>query len=433
MMEQEDLTLPNHVRFRASALSELTYVSDARWAALSGVASVAFRPPDRWTDSFAEHGMTTLADVAVFCMRYQGCLFPDMKKAQRSVVLQVFKFAYDVYSGRVYIDAKQNDECSAAVFDCAIPRHKWGEYRHHLNPATNKTAADLALAMDREANRVLDAGEPIPHQPTLPEFYLAFERKPICEKGALLRREASSAFGKAPDEVTDEELEEFFRAQSFEWGSYILAPQRHFARQGEYLAHPVDGSRRPDNEGVTGNWQGLWYFGDGRWSPAAQRPAHVYAHMGNVLGRTFRNPAFTVLKANSFIPVAMTYPQFMATPDIDGLHQKFVDAIEANATVGELLVASMRQVLGRTGDLASDDDLKMALDRPDRPLNLSYATGVKLVRYVAPRADAMTWQFQGGYVDLFNPKRVWEERVRPADLQPVGSTGHGRASAAHAR
>jgi hypothetical protein len=366
----------------------------------------------------------------MFVMRWQRTMRPDAKTPQRSVILLTLKFAFDVHSGRVYVDAKQNEECSPAVFDCALPRSTWGACRHHLDPDQNKTAAHLAVMLAREANRVVEADEPIPHQPTLPEFYCAFLQRPVFERGAVIKREASSALGKAIDDITDQELEDFFWAHSFEENGCILLPQRYFARQGDYPVHPVDGSTRPDEAGSSGQWKGLWYFGDGRWNPGAQRPHRVYANMATVLGRPFRNPAFTVLRANSFFPADLSYPQFMAAPDIANLDRQLLDALEANDTIIEVLVGMMRQELGRNSEMATDADIKAALDDPHLPMTLSHATGVRVVRYnIPPRPDALTWQFPGGHVDLYSTKRIWASRVVPAMGRPTGSFDHGRASA----
>jgi hypothetical protein len=422
------LSIPRRPKF--SAFPVLTSVSDARWAALAGLLAVAFRPPSRQSDSFAEHGLTPLSGPTMFVMRWQHTLRTDAKKPQRSIILLTLKFAFDVNSGQVYADAKQNAECSPAVFDCALPRSTWGMHRHHLDPLQNKTAADLAIAMAREANRAVEAGVPVPHQPTLPEFYMAFPQaqRPSFERSYWVHREALVALGKATDDITDVELESFFWQQCVEADGYIYVPQRYLAHQGDYPVHPVDGSLRPTDDGAPGRWQGLWYFGDGRWNPAAQRPYRVYASMANVLGRSYRNPAFTVLKANSFFPADMTYPQFEAAAEteIGVLHRKLVDALEANVTITEVLLAMMRQMLGRLSELATDDDLLHALDEPHRPMILSFATGVRMVRYSSPpRPEALTWQFPGGHVDLYSTRRVWASRVAPVVESPGGS--HGRA------
>ena len=425
--------MPNPVRFQPSAFPELTSVSDARWALLSGLIAIADRPHNRHNDSFIkpEHWLAPVTGPTMFVMRWQMTDRPDAKKPQRSVILLALKFAFDPHSGQVYVDSKRNDGCNPAAFDCALPRSTWDVYRHHLDPASNKTAADLALIMSREANRVLDAGDPIPYQPTLPDFYFAFAQRPVFEKGSVVKREASAALGVVAEQITDAELETFFWSQSFEHEGRVFVPQRYLARQGDYPVHPVDGSSRPDGGGKPGQWKGLWYFGDGRWNAGAQRPVHVYAHMGNVLGRQFRNPAFTVLKANSFFPADMTYPQFAAAPDIEGLHQRFTDALAANSTIIDVLIAAMRQTMGRAGDMATDEDLKFALDHPESPMNLSFATSVRMVRYSAPpRADALTWQLPGGYFNLFDTKRIWTSRVEPAMPRSAGVPEHGALASA---
>jgi hypothetical protein len=429
------------VRFKPSAFPELTNVSPARWARLSGLIAVAFRPPNRLNNSFADHGFIPLSPgPTMFVMRWQYVL--DEEKLQRSVILQALKFCFNIQSGRIYADAKLNPECSAAAYDCALPRSRWSPGGHHLDPNRNKTAADLVIYMSREANRVIEAKEPIPHQPILPEFYLAFGRRPTFERSDVLVREASDIIGKAPGDIPDAELEEFFWAQTFESGDYVLVPQRYLARQGEYPVHPLDGSVRPEMAGEPGQWDGLWYFGDGRWNAAAQRPETVYVHMGTVLGRPFRNPAFTVLKASSFFPADMTYPQFMAIaeaqakstakdkvlPIIAGLHQRLSDALAANSTVITLLVTEIENLMGRTRDMATEEDLLRALDRPDLPMTLSFATGVRMVRYSGlPRPESLTWQVSGGHVDLYSVKEPWADKVAPAAGRPEGSS-HGRVS-----
>jgi hypothetical protein len=280
----------------------------------------------------------------------------------------------------------------------------------------------------------------------------------------VLKREASAAFGVAPEEIPDADLEEFFWAQTTESGSYVLVPQRYLARQGEYPVHPVDGSPRPEGEGIPGHWQGLWYFGDGRWNPGAQRPDHVYADMSNVLGRPFRNPAFTVLKASNFFPAelfsvelfpeGMNYREFMKaaaqvltkearckmTPEavaawvpdiIRDLHQRLSDALVANDTLIDVLLPQMRVLMGRTGEMATDEDLAMALNRPDLPVNLSFAGNVGVVRCSAPSRPASTWRLPGVHANLFVVKPWWADRVEPVTGRLEGIL-HGRASASFA-
>ena len=411
---------------RRGTFSEFTALSAARKVVLcSGIAVTTFRPNNRRNDTFVrqEHWLPPVSAPTLFVERYQYTTMPGTDEPQWSVILHLLKFAYDVHSGLVYVDAKRNDVCNAAVYNCTLR----GDHRERLDPVSNKTAADLAVAMFREANRVLDAGEPIPHQPTLPDFYLSFAQRPAFEKGPVVRREASATLGVAEDHIGDGELEEFFWSQCFEADGCLYVPQRYLARQGgDYPVHPADGSPRPDGYGKPGQWKGLWYFGDGRWTPAAQRPQRVYAHMGNVLGRSFRNPAFTVLKANSFFPADLTYPQFMAAPDVGSLHRVLTEAVDANGTVVELLTTAMRQAMGKNGDMATDDDLMAALEAPHLPMTLTFASGVRVVRYSGPpRPEAMTWQLPGVYVNLFDAKQVWASRVEPAVPRLAGSHDHG--------
>jgi hypothetical protein len=418
-------------RPKYGAFFEFTSVSEARWAQLMGLIALAYRPPNRSSDSFADHGLIPLTGATLFVMRWQHSLWPGGDKPQRSVILMAFKFAFDVHSSRVYVDAKRNAECNPAVYDCALPRNLWSACLHHLDPARNRTAVDLAIAMAKEGNRVIEAGEPVPHQPALPEFYLAFGRPPVFERSTALRREASAALGKVADDVTDAELEAHFWSRSFQSDNYTCVPQRYLAHQGLYPVHPVDGSLRPDGEGKAGEWRGQWYFGDGRWNPAAQRADWPLAYMAGVLGRPYRNPAFTVLKANSFFPAELTYPQFMAGEAMAGFQQRLTAAVDANGTVIDVLVAGMRKQLGGANALATDDDLKNGLASPERPLSLSFATGIRLVRYTGlPRSEAFTWQFEGCDVDLFAAKSVaWAGRTAPVEVRPEGSLNHGRAPA----
>ena len=178
--------------------------------------------------------------------------------------------------------------------------------------------------------------------------------------------------------------------------------------------------------------RGLWYFWDGRWNPAAQRPARVYAHMGNVLGKPFRNPAFTVLKAHGFFPReaypdGLTYPQFMAAPALAGLEQRLRDSVAANETVVDGLVRAMREEMGKTGNMATDMDLKLALESPHLPMNLTFASGPRVVRHGGLGPEGMTWQLPGVYVNLYYVRQLWADRAEPAPS--AGSHDHGRASA----
>jgi hypothetical protein len=396
----------------------------------SGIAAFAVRPADRHDESFATQYLSALNKSTVVVERFQDTNRPDAKKPQWSVILQMFKFAFHVPSCRVYVDATVNEECNPAAFDCTLPKNTWDVYRHHLDPVANKTAANLACSMFKEVNRVLDAGEPIPYQPALPEFFLTFSQRPAFERSPTLRRDAATTMGMVAEHITDAELEEFFNAQCFEQEGETYVPQRYLAHQGSYSVHPVDGSPCPIGGDKAMEWKGLWYFWDGRWNPAGQRPNGVYAHMGNMLGKPFRNPAFTVLKAAGFFAADMTYPQFLAQPDIEGLHQRLLEAFNANSTVTEMLVAGMRQALGRTGNMATDEDMVAALESPDKPMKLSYATNVQLVRYSAPpRPESMTWVWPWGWFNFYSPKKMWTSRTEPAPWQPKESHEHGRALA----
>jgi hypothetical protein len=119
----------------------------------------------------------------------------------------------------------------------------------------------------------------------------------------------------------------------------------------------------------------------------------------------------------------------LAYPIIAKLHQSFRDSIECNDTFIDALVAEMRKALGRTGAMATDDDLKLGLDHPELPLNLSFATGVRMVRYHGlPQTATMTWRLPGVDVNLCDTKRVWAGRTAPVDPRPEGSE-YGRAVA----
>lgn len=429
--------MAKHRQSRSSAFPEFTTANAARWAALTGgVVSLAFRPHNRHSDSFIkpEYWMAPLNGPTLFVMRMQYANWMNMPGPQRSVILLMLKFAYDVHSGRVYIDASRNAECSPAVYDCALPRGLWDEYGHYLEPAANGTAADLARTMFREANRVLDADEPIPHQPTMPEFLLAFAQRPAFERSYMLTREASAAYGVASEAISASEMEQFFWDQSFESDGFWFVPQRFLARQGDYPVHPVDATPCPEGPGAPGEWRGLWYFGDGRWNPAAQRPHAVYARMGNVLGRSFRNPAFTVLWENAFFaPESPTYPEFVTAVDeaqLARLAERLGDAFNANFTVGDRLLEMMRKELGKNSAMADNEDLLQALHAPHQPMQLSFAPAVQVVRYSAPpRPDSLTWQWWGCEVNLFSTKPVWADRVEPAYPPPARGHHHGRAPA----
>jgi hypothetical protein len=417
-------------------------VNAARWAALTaGVIALTVRPHNRHSSSFAklEHRFAPLSGPTLLVLRAQYASRPDAAAPQRSVVLLMLKFAYDIHSGRVYVDASRDAECSPAVYDCALPRGTWDEYPHHLDPAANVTAAELARAMFREANRVLDSGEPIPHQPAMPEFFLAFPRRPIFERSYMLTREVSAAYGMAAEAISESDLERFFWDQSFESDGFHFVPQRFLTRQGDYPVHPVDATACPEGSGAPGEWRGLWYFGDGRWNPAAQRPHSVYASMGGVLGRPFRNPAFTVLWDNAFFAAegGLSYPEFVSATDpaqladrLARLKERLDDAFNANFTIGDRLVDMMRTALGKNAAMADDEDMLQALYAPHLPMHLSFAPAVQVVRYSAPpRPDSLTWRWWGCEVNLFSTKPMWAGRVEPAAPPSARGHHHGRAPA----
>jgi hypothetical protein len=421
---------------------------------------MAYRPHNRHCNSFAklEHLLAPINGPTMFWLNCQYTEVPG-ERPQWGVIERLFKFDYDVHSGRVYVDANRNGDCNPGVYDLALPVHRRME-RHYLTAAINKTAADLALAMYREINRALDANEPILYQPTLPDFYFAFVRPPVFERSPVLVREASAALGMAPDQMSEDDLQTYFWSQRFEQDGMIFVPQRYLARQAsDYAAHPIDGSPCPAGCGKPGEWQrssadgAAWYFGDGRWNPAAQRPHRVYAHMGKVLGRPFRNPAFTVLKAGKLFPGELTYPEFTGMLALDrapvldangnvveegrgpihgpgGLHDRLREEVAANPATKDGLIQAMRGVMGQNGDMATDDDLANALDYPHLPMNLTFASGIWLVRY---SGRSWTWQWPGGYGDFYAVKKSWAGRVEPADRGPAGGYRHGRASTPAAR
>jgi hypothetical protein len=455
--------VPNQARFKPS-FPELTSIDDRLWATLcSGLIATAYRPRHRRKDTFIEDWLTPLSWPTMFVMRFQMTDRPDAKKPQRSVILLTLKFAFDVHSCNIYVDARTNPECSPAVFDLGLPRSTWDVYRHHLDPAQNRTAADLALTMFRETRRVVEAGEAIPFEPTMPNFYLAYARQPAFERSSVLLSEASLASGVPEANISDADLEAYFWEQSFTHEGYTCVPQRYLARQeAEYPTHPVDGSPCPEGVGRPMEWRDRkWYYDANacRWIPAGQRPHHVFAHMGVALGRTFRNPAFTALRACDFFPERLfpdslypegfKYPDFMALPGIDspepeegqvgvgpiygpgGLHDRLRAACRANGMTRDGLIKLMREMMGKAGEMASDDDLAHALDLPHLPMTMTFATAVRVVRYCAPASDeSLTYRMPGiDRLNLYATKPIWASRVEPAARQPARSQEHARASA----
>jgi len=416
-------------RPKFGAFFDFTSMSEVRWAQRQGLIAVAYRPGDRWDDSFDGRQLTPLTSPRMFVMQWQYSRWPSIVEPQRSAILKMYMFNFDPRSGRVYADAKRDPECNPAVYDCALPRNLWGACQHHLDPARNRTAADLAVAMSKEVDRVVQAGEPIPHQPVLPEFYLAFARPPRFERSPALRRETAAALGKPADHVTNAELEAYFWSRSFPVDDYTCIPQRYLAHQGQYLVHPVDGSPRPEGAGTTEGWQGEWYFDDGRWNPLAQQCDWPLVDMTNVLGRPFRNPAFTVLRNMGVVPANLTYPQFMKGRGMADFQGTLTSAVDTDETIVDVLVAMMRDQLGQIGELATDDDLKNALASPERPLRLSCVTGIWLARFTGlPRSEALSYRFDGCEVDLFTVKSAaWATRTAP--VEPQESLNHGRTPA----
>ena len=477
--------MPNHARFKPSdtAFPELSKVEDPLWGTLrSGLVALADRPRDRNSITFADDVLTPLSSITTFAMRFHMTDRPNAKKAQRSVILLALKWVFEPHSCNVYVDARTNPECSPAVYDLLLPRRMWGAYRHHLDPA-NKTAADLAITMFRETKRVVEAKETIPFEPRVPNIYLAYPvgREPVVERSAQLIYDLSKESGVPAEALTDEDLDAYFWKYSFvenirepiDWGRrtkdvpHRFVPQRYLARQdSDYVIHPVDSSPCPKDAGQPDEWRGKWFYnaGEARWIPSGQEPAYVYADMSNVIGRPFRNPAFSVLRAAAFFsediytpeeyPEGFKYGDFMKLPDIDapepperddgtrepgigpiygpgGLHDRLADAIKANPSTKAGLVNLMREMMGKTGTTASDDDIKWALDNPHRDMFLSCATTVRVVRYCAPAGDeSMTWRLPGiDRLNLYATKPIWTPRAEPAAERPMGSQKHARASA----
>jgi hypothetical protein len=75
-----------------------------------GVAAYAYRPPVRGENSFQDTGLISLSAPSLFVMRWQRILRPDNADPQVSAPLMIYRFAFDVMAGQVYIDARRDPE-----------------------------------------------------------------------------------------------------------------------------------------------------------------------------------------------------------------------------------------------------------------------------------------------------------------------------------
>lgn len=394
-----------------------------------GVTAYAYRPPIRGENAFCDSGFLNLGAPSLFVMRWQRVIRPHDDDPQPAALLLIYRFAYDVATGQVYVDARRDPECNTACWDAAIPREYRDRYRHCL-PVRNVTAVRLATSLMQAAEQAARGAARIPATVELPEFFLAFDpaTPPVFEDSPALRADAAADLDRPAAELTEAELRACWDRRLVGDG-FVGVRQEYLARQDvPYPAHPLDGSAPPTGPGRPGEHRGLWYFRDGRWSPLAQRPAQVLVRMDRVCGRAMRNPAFTVLRRQGMLPGILTYPEFARDPDgwVQLARERVQATVDLDPALADRLLADMRAALGGARDRADDDDLAVALDRPDRPIRLSRESRVGLVRYHGiPRADALTYRFAGGYVDLYSVKPQWIGHIEPARCDPHGRVNRG--------
>jgi hypothetical protein len=405
------------------------------------VLAYAYRPATRGDDSFAGQTVVPISAPSMFVMRWQWVSRAGAIGPQPSQVLSVMRFAYDSPSGRVFIDARRDRDCNTAAWDLALPVETRSTFPQGLDPARNRTAHRLADIMVREVERAVREDEALPGLPVLPEFLLAFnpQRPPVFEVSPTLRSDASIHLGLAPHKLTEDDLRAHWDRRLERIAGYICVRQEYLSRADvPYSVNPIDGSSPPDRRGAPDEWSNFWYYRNGRWNPVAQRPARVLARMDKVCGRRMRNPAFSVLMAHGLVPEGLTYPAFMAG-DVKASVAAIREAIASRIDGGEpelaqTLIAAMRARLGRADDRATDDDVVTALENPDQVMTLSCESRVGLVGYRGrPSPESLTFQFNGGYADLFTVRGVWAERFQPATTHSRGRKKYGHQANPAAR
>jgi hypothetical protein len=407
---------------------------------LDGILAYAYRPATRDDDSFGGQTVTPLSAPSLFVMRWQHVQRPGVDEPQPSCVLAVMRFAYDAPSGRIFVDAKRDRDCNTAAWDLALPAELRSTFPQSLDPSRNKTAWRLAGIMSRAAEQVVREGEVLPSVPTMPEFLLAFspQRPPVFEVSPALRADASAHLGVAPHKLTEADLRAYWDLKVETIAGHVCVPQEYLARaDSTYTLHPIDGSSPPNRCGAPDEWEGLWYYRNGRWYPAAQRPARVLARMDRVCGRRMRNPAFSVLKDHGLVPLELDYPTFMrdSAPHVLAIREAIATRIDGGESgLAQALIEAMRARLGKADDRATDDDVVGALENPDRSMTLSFESKVGLVAYRGrPSPESLTFQFRGGYTDLFTVRKLWADRFEPVDLHSRGRRRHGRQANPAAR
>jgi hypothetical protein len=407
-----------------------------------GVAAYAYRPPVRGENSFQDTGLISLSAPSLFVMRWQRILRPDNADPQVSAPLMIYRFAFDVMSGQVYIDARRDPECCTACWDIAILRELRHIYPHVLDGARNQTAAAMAKNLTLAAEFVIRESAQIPAAVDLPEFWLAFDPAvpPTFEGSAVLLANAAAALDKPIWEVSQAELRSFWDSQLLDvGGSLIGVRQEYLARQDKpYTVHPVDGSSPPEGPGWPDECRGLWYYRDGRWNPMAQRAYRALVRMDRVCGRLTRNPAFTCLRREKILPESLGFPEFKADPDgwVQLARENLQKTLESDPGLAERLLDQMKSHLGKQAAArGTDDDYAVALDRPDLALRLSHESRIGLVRYHGiPSTDALTFRHDGGYIDLFTVRPKWTCQVEPYVSRPAERrSGYGHQAHQPAR
>lgn len=233
--------------------------------------------------------------------------------SRMSAPLATFAPRVDTVTAQVHYDAVGHVE----HHDAGLSRHTDSPLR--LQVSRDRGRAKLAVAMS-EATEAQCEGRFLPQAPAMPSYLFASDPaqplKPELGNQYLIEAARNMYELSAETAPTTGQLAAAFHACAETVQGLTCYPQELFLRDGRpdvYAEHPVTSSARPAlgdklpaDDAVSPC--GGWVFKQSAWYPLAQVPRRAYAVLPDgMLGRGYRNPAFSVLKTHGVLPETADY------------------------------------------------------------------------------------------------------------------------------
>lgn len=245
--------------------------------------------------------------VLVVSGRYHANGSPSMPVA-------TFSARVDDITAQVHYDARSHER----LYDASM-RYAAADHPLKLNVPQNRPLAKLTVAL---AERVESCCESpfLERAPKLPAVLFASDpSRPLRPElgNPYLIQAARQLHGLGANATpTVEHRMAAFHDAAVPHGGLTCYPQEYFLRATQpnaYTHHPVTRSPRPAlgedlpaDRAVSDD--GDWVFDGAAWAPLAQVPRRAYAVLdARLLGRSHRNPAFSVLKKHGVLPADADY------------------------------------------------------------------------------------------------------------------------------